>query len=97
MGSVVEYHCSACAFSSGRLHIGWGKTGRTSFWGGLARCEPCGELGVADLTASRRVGGSEPRCAHCEAPLTLLEGTSVGVSCPRCRAPLRHQTLGTWT
>lgn len=95
MGSLVEYHCAACSFSSGQLQIGWGKAGRSSFWGGLARCEPCEVLGVADL-ALRGRGQQEPRCGACRGPLTLLEGTSVTVACPRCRAPLHQATVGVW-
>ncbi|MGH7818477.1 MAG: hypothetical protein ACREQ9_01770 [Candidatus Binatia bacterium] len=97
MGSVVEFQCCTCTYSTGRLQVGWGKTGRAAFWGGLARCEPCGQLGVVDLAAARGAYREEPRCAQCKRPLTLIEGTSVNVPCPRCRGPLRHATVGTWT
>ncbi|MGH7859430.1 MAG: hypothetical protein ACREQY_19060 [Candidatus Binatia bacterium] len=96
MGSVVEFQCGTCTYSTGQLQLGWGKAGRAGFWGGLARCEPCGQLGVVDL-AVKVTFREEPRCALCKRPLTLLEGTSVMVPCPRCRGPLRHATIGTWS
>ena len=96
MGSVVTYRCKTCNFSSGDLRIGWGKRGRAGFWGGLVRCEPCGAIATIDL-ASRRDGLSEdPRCETCGGLLSRLEGTSVHVSCPRCRRDLQHLTIGTW-
>ena len=95
MGAVVEFHCTACSFSSGKLQIGWGKAGRAAFWGGLARCEPCKEIGVADLNF-RRTTREDPRCPTCNSVLTLLEGTASTIPCPRCRTPLRHDTVGSW-
>jgi len=97
LGSVVEYRCVACSFSSGELRLGWGKSGRSSFWGGLVRCDPCGELGVMDIAASRASTDRELHCANCRGLLTLIEGTSVSVPCPRCRATLRYETVGTWS
>lgn len=96
MGSVVEYHCAACTFSSGHLSIGWGKAGRQSFWGALARCNPCKKLGVVDLTVRRDDLRDERRCGQCNAPLTILEGISVAVTCPRCNTPMHHASVGTW-
>jgi Mu-like prophage protein Com len=97
VGSVVEYRCEACTFSSGALRIGWGKSGQANFWGGLVRCDLCSELGVADIAAARDRTSRDLRCGHCGGLLTRLEGTSVSVPCPRCRSALRHQTLGTWS
>ena len=95
MGSVVEYRCAACAFTSGQLSVGWGKAGRQSFWGALARCNPCMTLGVVDLI-ERNSDRSERRCGNCNAPLTILEGLSIAVPCPRCNTPMHHAPLGTW-
>lgn len=97
MGTVVAYRCTACSFSSGQLRIGWGKSGRASFWGGLVRCDPCGALGVADLASHRERADRDPRCEKCDGLLTRLEGTSERIPCPRCRGALRHETIGTWT
>jgi hypothetical protein len=95
LGSVVQYRCGACSFSSGELRLGWGKAGRASFWGGLFRCDPCGELTVSHI-AARGNTNREPRCAKCGGLLAPLEGTSVTIPCPGCRRMLRHETVGTW-
>lgn len=97
MGSVVEYRCGACTFSSGELRIGWGKSGRAAFWGGLARCEPCGEIGVANIAMRRARDAIDPRCATCGGLVHLLEGTSVRVPCPRCHRALDFKTVATWS
>lgn len=95
MGSIVEYRCPSCAFATGELSIGWGKAGRASFWGGLARCEPCKTVGVVDLSR-KGVGYGDRKCQDCGRGLVVLEGTFVSVTCPRCSVPMNHATLGTW-
>lgn len=94
MGSVVEYRCAACSFSTGHLSIGWGKAGRQKFWGALARCVPCRDLGVVDLSAKHT---GDIRCAQCQGLLVLFEGTSVSIPCPWCSASLRHARVDTWS
>jgi len=96
MGSVIEYHCEACRFSTGELRLGWGKAGRATLWTGLAHCEPCKDIGIADLNLRRTTGG-DPRCPRCNGLFKLIEGTSVTVPCPRCQGSLRHETIGTWS
>ena len=96
MGSVVAYRCKSCTFASGQLRIGWGKSGRASFWGGLVRCDPCGALTVADLGPRREGLDRDLRCGTCNGLVTRIEGTSIGIPCPRCRRELRHETIGTW-
>jgi hypothetical protein len=96
MGSLVEYHCDACAFSTGKLSVGWGKAGRRQFWGGLARCEPCKEVGVVDLSSAAPDYGGR-RCGHCGGALTLLDGTSTRIPCPRCNVLMDHERLGIWS
>lgn len=96
MGSIVEFHCSSCRYSTEPLQIGWGKAGRASYWAGLASCPTCGRIGVADI--SRKPSArEEPRCGQCGTGLTLLDGTAAAVPCPRCRRTLTHQTLGSWS
>ncbi len=94
MGSIVEYRCTACRFTTGQLSLGWGKAGRHQFWGGLARCTPCKMIGVVDLTMKNSDRGS--RCVQCNGPLTLLEGLSVSVQCPQCGTSMNHGPIGTW-
>lgn len=95
MGAVIEYRCSACVFSSGHLSIGWGKAGRGKFWGGLARCDPCKQVRVVDL--SRPEPNSRGRrCEHCGGQLTLVEGTQTSIACPECGSPMDHRRLGIW-
>ncbi|MFN8546016.1 MAG: hypothetical protein U0807_17685 [Candidatus Binatia bacterium] len=96
MGSLVEYRCTACDFTTGKLTLGWGKAGRGAFWGGLASCPACRDLGVVDL-AQPRSERRDRRCTQCNGPLTLLEGIAATVPCPRCGATLRHANLGSWT
>ncbi|MGH7803150.1 MAG: hypothetical protein ACREQJ_02280 [Candidatus Binatia bacterium] len=95
MGSVVEYRCSGCHFRSGDLAIGWGKAGRARFWGGLARCGGCKELGVVDLNIGTRV--QDRRCGRCDAPLAMIEGMSASVGCPRCELPMEFATVKLWS
>jgi hypothetical protein len=33
MGSIVEFNCQGCGFTTGDLRVGWGRAGRTRFWG----------------------------------------------------------------
>lgn len=94
MGSIVEYRCGTCAFSTGQLSVGWGKPGRQEFWGGLARCNPCKKIGVVNLTGTQ--ADSDRRCVECNGPLTLHEGTSVAIQCPHCGASMKHAAIGTW-
>jgi len=96
MGSVVEYRCAACSFSTGRLSVGWGKAGRASFWGGLALCEACKDLNVIDL-ADTRADRRDRRCATCNGPLKLYEGIAERIACPRCGGALRCANLGSWS
>ena len=93
MGSIVEYSCPSCRFSSGKLSIGWGKAGRQAFWGGIARCKPCKKLGVVDLAVRVDEGG---RCAQCNSVLVKFDDLSAGIACPGCGDWLRHSQLGTW-
>jgi len=95
MGSVVEYRCPACTFSTGKLSLGWGKAGRARYWGGLALCEACKQLSVVDL-ADARLDQRDRRCQHCRTPLKLLEGIAQQVACPQCGKALRYSTLGSW-
>jgi predicted RNA-binding Zn-ribbon protein involved in translation (DUF1610 family) len=95
MGSVVEYRCPACAFSSGRLSLGWGKAGRTSYWGGLALCEACKTLSVVDL-ADTRSDRRDRRCGQCQGLLKLLEGIAHTLGCPQCGKELAHAPLESW-
>jgi predicted Zn finger-like uncharacterized protein len=95
MGSVVEYRCRSCAFSTGRLSLGWGKAGRARYWGALAHCENCKTLVVVDLSDTR-LDQRDRRCEKCRAVLKLLEGMAHDVSCPQCRGVLTQSTLGTW-
>ena len=95
MGSVVEYRCATCTFATGRLSLGWGKAGRSSYWGGLALCEACKELSVVDL-ADMRPQDRDRRCKRCRGLLRLLEGIAQDVGCPRCGSVLRHSTAGAW-
>ena len=95
MGSVVAYHCGSCSFSTGDLSVGWGKAGRKAFWGGLARCEPCKEVGVVDLSAAE-LDFRGRRCGHCGGALTLIEGIATSIPCPRCNARMAYGALGKW-
>ena len=95
MGSIVEYRCGACTFSSGRLQVGWGKAGRASYWGGLALCEPCKEISVIDLS-DKRVDRRDRRCAQCNGLLKLLDGIAERIKCPRCGAGLTYASAGSW-
>ena len=96
MGSIIEYRCAACTYASGELSVGWGKEGRASFWGGLARCTPCKKLGVVDLSR-KYTGIGERSCDACGGGLTLFEGTFGSVPCPRCAKPLQPETHGRWS
>ena len=99
MGSVVEFTCSACGFTTGKLSVGWGRAGREAFWGGLGVCPSCRDIAVVDL-ASRpvdRAGRHDSRrCAKCNGPMTLLEGTSQDIPCPQCARVLARANLGVW-
>ena len=96
MGSLVEYRCATCNYSSGKLTVGWGKAGRASYWGGLALCDACKELRVVDLSDARAVR-RDRRCAHCNGPLKMVEGIAERVACPQCSAPLTPMNLGSWS
>ena len=37
MGSIVEFNCRSCGFTSGNLSVGWGKAGRTQVLGRARR------------------------------------------------------------
>lgn len=96
MGSLVEYRCRGCGLETGKLKVGWGKAGRASYWGGLAVCEACKDLGVIDLS-DPKVDRRDRRCAHCNGPLKMLEGIAADVPCPRCSSMLLFQNLGGWS
>ena len=95
MGSIVTYRCSNCSYATEQLKVGWGKSGRASYWGGLALCGECAELTAVNL-AERRTDQRDRRCARCNAPLKMLEGTAEGIACPRCRSSLQHARVGDW-
>jgi len=97
MGSIVAYRCTDCTFSTGELRIGWGKSGRATFWGGLTRCDPCGALAVTDIAVRRDRTRTDPRCEKCGGLVTPIDGTFAAIRCPRCRGALHHQTVGTWS
>jgi hypothetical protein len=61
-------------FSSGQLRLSWGKSGRNSFWGGLARCDPAGGLVVANITPTPGFGAELRELPGC---VNLFEGTAV--------------------
>ena len=96
MGSIVAYKCTSCNYATEQLSVGWGKAGRAKFWGGLAVCAECKDLIVIDL-AEQRADRRDRRCAKCNAPVKLIEGTIDRIPCPRCGAALRHATLGSWS
>ena len=95
MGSIVSYKCPACAYATDQLNVGWGKAGRAKVWGGLAVCGECKDLTVIDLSESR-ADRRDRRCARCNGPLKLIEGTAEAIPCPRCGHSLRHAVLGSW-
>ena len=95
MGSIVEYKCPTCRFTTGELTIGWGKAGRREFWGGLARCVPCREIGVVNLSVGR--DERDRRCGRCNGSLALIDGVQASVACPNCEIPLGHKTLRLWS
>jgi len=92
MGSIVEFSCRSCGFTSGSLSVGWGKAGRTRFWGGLGLCPACKRLSVVDLAAKLDMH----RCKDCQGQLTLLEGMAQDIPCPSCSTILRSTNLGVW-
>ena len=71
MGSIVEFNCRSCGFTTENLRVGWGKEGRTRFWGGLGLCPACKRLSVVDLSAKLDMH----RCKECQGQLTLLGRT----------------------
>jgi predicted amidophosphoribosyltransferase len=50
---------------------------------------------VVNLTESR-ADRRDRRCARCNSPIKLIEGTSDAVACPRCGRQLRHAMVGSW-
>ena len=96
MGSLVEYRCPTCRYTSGTLQVGWGKAGRAKFWGGLALCTVCKVVVSVDL-ADTRVDRRDRRCATCNGPIKLLEGLAERVACPHCGAWLVAENRGSWT
>ncbi len=92
MGSIVEFNCRSCGFTSGNLSVGWGKAGRTRFWGGLGVCSTCKRLSVVDLAVKLDMH----RCKECQSQLTLLEGVAQDIPCPACNTILRSTNLGIW-
>jgi predicted RNA-binding Zn-ribbon protein involved in translation (DUF1610 family) len=96
MGSIVAYKCPSCEFATEQLNVGWGKAGRAKFWGGLALCAECKDLTAIDLSESR-TDRRDRRCARCNGPLKLIEGTVDRIPCPRCGAGLRQANLGSWS
>jgi hypothetical protein len=96
MGSLVEYRCPTCTYSTGKLTVGWGKAGRASYWGGLALCEACKEVRVIDLSDAR-ADRRDRRCAQCNGPLKMIEGIAERVACPQCGGTLTAANLGSWS
>ena len=92
MGTIVEFNCQGCGFTSGSLSVGWGKAGRTRFWGGLSLCPACKRLSVVDLATKQDVH----RCPECQGQLQLLEGLAQDIPCPACSKILRSKSLGVW-
>ncbi|TMA72073.1 MAG: hypothetical protein E6J72_20800 [Deltaproteobacteria bacterium] len=92
MGSIVEFTCRSCGFTTEHLRVGWGKEGRTRFWGGLGVCPACKRLSVVDLSAKLDMH----RCKECQGQLTLLEGLAQDIPCPECSKTLRSTNLGVW-
>jgi len=92
MGSIVEFSCPRCGYKSGDLRVGWGREGRTRFWGGLGVCAACKRISVVDLAAKLDMH----RCDQCQAQLQMLEGTAQDIPCPECTRILRSQNLGVW-
>lgn len=95
MGSVVEYRCTSCTFATGPLSVGWGKSGRQAFWGGLASCSQCKLFTVVNLT-TRNIDRTDSRCGKCNGLLTLFEGISANIPCPHCRSTMHHGALEPW-
>ena len=85
MGSIVEFNCQGCGFTTGDLRVGWGRAGRTRFWGGLGTCAACKRLSVVDLAAKL----DTHRCQECQGQLQLLEGMAQDIPCPECSRVLR--------
>src|SRR5437660_962493 len=52
---------------------------------------------LAGVAARQRADRRDRRCAKCNAPVKLIEGTIDRIPCPRCGAALRHATLGSWS
>jgi hypothetical protein len=92
MGSIVEFNCQSCGFTTGDLRVGWGRAGRTRFWGGLGTCAACKRLSVVDLAAKL----DTHRCQECQGQLQLLEGMAQDIPCPECTRVLRTTNLGVW-
>jgi len=92
MGSIVEFRCGGCGFTSGELRLGWGKEGRARFWGGLGHCPTCKRLSVVDLASKQDMH----RCQECQGQLQLLEGMAQDIPCPACSKILRTQNVSVW-
>ena len=95
MGSYVAYRCNGCGFATERLSIGWGKSGRDEYWGGLALCPACKELTAVNL-AQRPAGRGDRRCTRCQGPLKLIEASVDTMPCPHCGKATSRSTLGVW-
>ena len=96
MGSIVSYRCGSCGFATEQLKVGWGKAGRGEYWGGLAVCPECKDLTAVNL-AEPRGERRDRRCARCNGPLRLLEGTAERIACPHCGQGLRSTMAGSWS
>jgi len=95
MGSVIEYRCGQCQYTTGPLRVGWGKAGRGAFWGAVGFCPACKELISVDLSDPRVERRSDRRCSRCNGPVKVVEGTEMA-RCPQCGAPLKRAPQGTW-
>ena len=95
MGSILTYRCPSCAYATPQLNVGWGKAGRAAYWGGLALCPACKELGVVNL-GETRAERRDRRCTRCNGPLKLIEDTGDTIPCPQCGKGLLHTTVGSW-
>ncbi len=92
MGSIVEFNCLSCGYASGNLSVGWGKAGRTRFWGGLGVCAACQRVCVVDLSSKQ----DTHKCEDCEGALQLLEGLAQDIPCPSCQTVLKTKNHGIW-
>jgi predicted RNA-binding Zn-ribbon protein involved in translation (DUF1610 family) len=90
MGSIVEFNCRSCGFTSENLRVGWGKGAHPVL--GDSPVSTCKRLSVVDLAAKL----DTHRCQECQGQLQLLEGMAQDIPCPECTKVLRSTNLGVW-